>query len=419
MGCMPARDVRRLRPASAAALTLVLLLSALASCSSGENASTTADPPRASTAPDPTTAPPSEPAPMKVVRGKVLQRIPLSPAQKLAKLAQKAAATSENPLVGRPWGVYNGPADQASAPYASATGDRRALLAKIALRPKAQWFGDWIGDGEIAGKVRDYIATAQAGDPEALVQMAVFRMSPWEHEACRRLPSAGEQASYRSWIDSFAGAVGDTPAAIVLQPDGPFALCVPGGSTLPSSLVAYAAKAFGALPRTSVYIDAGAGDWPEDGSQGGVDAAVGFLLASGIQDVRGIALNSTHYSPTADEVERGAAIVEELAARGVPGKHVVVNTSSNGRGFEFGSAPGRDPDNATVCASRSDDHCVTLGIPPTTDVADPAWGLPAATSLLAARYVDAYLWFGRPWLYRQADPFDLGRALQLAATTPY
>jgi hypothetical protein len=33
--------------------------------------------------------------------------------------------------------------------------------------------------------------------------------------------------------------------------------------------------------------------------------------------------------------------------------------------------------------------------------------------------VDAYLWFGRPWLYMQADPFDKPRALQLARTTPY
>ena len=37
---------------------------------------------------------------------------------------------------------------------------------------------------------------------------------------------------------------------------------------------------------------------------------------------------------------------------------------------------------------------------------------------LAARYVDGYLWYGRPWLDNQADPFDLSRSLALAATTP-
>jgi hypothetical protein len=62
---------------------------------------------------------------------------------------------------------------------------------------------------------------------------------------------------------------------------------------------------------------------------------------------------------------------------------------------------------------------VTLGIPPTTDVGNPKWGLSAPNRKLARRYVDAYMWFGRPWLYRQADPFLTKRAVQLARTSPY
>ena len=41
------------------------------------------------------------------------------------------------------------------------------------------------------------------------------------------------------------------------------------------------------------------------------------------------------------------------------------------------------------------------------------------TAANAAAYVDGYLWIGRPWLYMQADPFDLKRALAVARTTPY
>ena len=67
----------------------------------------------------------------------------------------------------------------------------------------------------------------------------------------------------------------------------------------------------------------------------------------------------------------------------------------------------------------AEQRCVTLGIPPTIDVDSPQCGLPAADRKLADRYVDAYLWFGRPWLYNQAKPFDLQRALQLTRTTPY
>jgi endoglucanase len=304
----------------------------------------------------------------------------------------------------------------------NATGAQKAALAKIALRPKAKWFGAWIPNDQIAAKVRDYVANSQAGNPNALVQLAVFRMVPWEHEACTRLPTTAEQASYRQWIDRFASAIGTAHTAVILQPDGPFALCAPGGSTLPSSLIAYASRVFSALPRTSVYIDAGAADWPAPGGQGGAAEAARLLVDAGVRYARGFALNSTHYSSTNLEVARGAEIIGLLAARGLAGKHFVVNTSSNGHPFTFGRYTGPDPDDAFVCRSKQEPvatTCVTLGIPPTSDVANPGWRLWASTSTLARGYVDGYLWFGRPWLHRQADPFVLSRALQLVASTPY
>ena len=84
-------------------------------------------------------------------------------------------------------------------------------------------------------------------------------------------------------------------------------------------------------------------------------------------------------------------------------------------------APGPDPDYAFGCTTASDPvvrTCVTLGIRPTYDVANPRWALSATTADLATRYVDGYLWFGRPRLYRQADPFVTSRALQLVPSTP-
>jgi hypothetical protein len=133
-----------------------------------------------------------------------------------------------------------------------------------------------------------------------------------------------------------------------------------------------------------------------------------------------VALNGTHYSATTAEIVRGAAIVQALAARGIPGKHVVINTSSNGHPFEFGKYTGSDPDNAVVCRSATaTGTCVKLGPPPTADVANPRFKLAPETARLARAYVDGYMWFGRPWLYRQATPFDLNRALQLARTAMY
>jgi endoglucanase len=336
--------------------------------------------------------------------------------------AVQPVAAGANPLAGRPWGVYKGRAEQSWTPYVNATGTEKTLLGRIALRPKAKWFGGWIANDEIGKKVRDYISNAQAGNPQALVQMTVFRMRPWEHEACTRLPTAAEQASYKQWTDRFATAVGTAHAAIVLQPDGPFALCAPGGSTLPSSLVAYSARKFSALPNTSVYVEVGAADWPHAGAQGGVSAATRIAVRGGVRYARGIALNGTHYSSTTAEVARGAAVVKALAAQGITGKHVVINTAENGHPFVFGDYTGADPDNAFVCKTRTEPvskTCVTLGIPPTTDVANTRWHLSATTNSLARQYVDGYIWFGRPWLYRQADPFVKQRALDLVRSTPY
>jgi hypothetical protein len=333
------------------------------------------------------------------------------------RIAQRTRRiVAANPLANRPWGVYGGDGEMAWAPYEHATGETKALLGKIALAPKAKWFGDWISDNEIAAKVGDYIASSQqqAGSTDALVQMSIFRMQPWEVEACHRLPTPAESASYRTWIERFASAVGDAHAALILQPDGPFALCAPHGSQAPSELIAFAARTLSALPHTSVYIDVGAADWPIE-SQGGAPAATRIAIQAGVKYARGIALNTTHYSSTIDEVQRGADVVRALAAQGIPDKHFVVNTSSNGKGFVFGEYRGPDPDNARVCESQQDPGpCVALGIPPTYDFADPAWGLPPQTVDLAQQYADAFLWIGRPWLYDQNQPFVESRALTLA-----
>ena len=320
-----------------------------------------------------------------------------------------------NPLANRAWGVYTGSGEQSWTPYLRAHGRKKQLLAKIALAPKAKWYGQWIPANQITAKVQDHIRIAQAGDPEALVQMTVFRLKPWEDEACRRLPTAKEQRDFKKWIDRFAAGIGDAHVALVLQPDGPFALCAPHGSQLPSQLVGYAAHELSALPNVSVYIDAGASDWLRDDPA----KAVQILAPAGIDTARGFALNSTHYVSTSAEIEFGTAVVQALAAAGYADKHFVVNTAANGAPFNGYDYRGPNFDNAATCRTKGQQACVTLGIPPTADVANPAWGLSTADQAAAAAYVDGYLWIGRPWLYMQSDPFDLKRALAVARTTPY
>lgn len=322
-------------------------------------------------------------------------------------------ASQTNPLAGLPWGNYTGPEDEVFPGYNAASGAVKRLLGRVALRPRMRWFGSWYGDQWIGSTLRKYLSNVTQGNRYVMAQMAIFRLDPWENAACSALPTAAQQVSYRHWIDSAAAAIGDARVALVLQPDLPFEQCVPHHSPIPMHLVAYAAREFSALAHTTVYIDAGAGDWPTVGE------AASLLREAGVSYARGFALNATHYDPTENEIRFGAKIVRALAAAGIPNRHFVINTSSNGRGFTFQQYHGSNYDNATVCRTRSQRRCVTPGIPPTSDVASRRWGLSVTARSLAAREVDAYLWIGRPWLINQSDPFDEQRTLLMAETTPF
>jgi len=314
------------------------------------------------------------------------------------------------------WGNYAGPLDEVLPAYRAASGPQRRLLGLIALRPRVHWFGSQYSDAEAEQVARQYIDSVTGGRSDVLSQIAIFRLQPWEQAACRRLSSADEQASYKRWIDGFAAGIGAARVALVLQPDLPFALCVPHRSRLPLALVAYAAQRFGALPHTTVYIDAGAADYETVGQ------AASLLRDAGVRNARGFALDATHYDSTEHQILFGAQIVRALAAAHLAGRHFVVNTAENGRPFTYQQYQGRggsNYDNATVCGSRASRRCVTLGIPPTTNVADRRWGLSSRARAIAANLVDGYLWIGRPWLENQAYPFDLQRALALARTSPF
>jgi endoglucanase len=335
----------------------------------------------------------------------------LSPAFALAGVSNQGlpGASASNPLAGMRWGVYTGSMDNSVYPYYQrAAGRSRRLLAKIALEPQTFWFGAWFPDGQAGTIAQQFIAGVTGGDSSILTQMAVFRLDPWEGQACPH--GAWSQASYRTWIDNFAAGIGSARVALVLQPDMPFSTCA--GSRVPLQLVNYAARRLSALPYTTVYIDAGAHYWPA------FSQVVPMLEQAGIRYARGFALNTTEYDGTAAEVEYGARIAQALAAAGVQNKHFVVNTAENGAPFLNGQYAG-DVGNPRVCRNRSSRICATLGIPPTTAVGDSRWGLPAHDRELARQYADAYLWIGRPWLDYGAAPFDRTRALGLAASSPF
>ena len=322
-----------------------------------------------------------------------------------------------NPLATAAWANGCGPSEVVCRAWAHSSGSTRALLGRIATRPRALWFGHWFGTGEVALRIRHYIDAAQAGDTSRIVHLAIFRLWPRQESARHSPLSASEQGAYRAWIDQAAAGIGASPVAIVLEPDLGIAAYDSADPRVRLGLARYAARRLAALPHAAVYLDGSSADWLT------VERSAAMLKEAGVQYVRGFALGATHYSPLGAEVDYGTRVAQQLARIGVPGRHFVVDTADNGRGFTWPQYwhkhPHGDFDNAEPCRDRAESVCDTLGVPPTHDVAEARWGLDPGQLAEAADLVDGYLWFGRPWLYRQAAPYRQDRALQVARTTPY
>jgi len=356
------------------------------------------------------------------VRVRVIGQVPgYLPAVSVSK---PRTVVPDNPLAGGKWAVYRGPQNGLYPAYARAGGDAKRQFAKIALQPRVTWFTE--ANRSIGEDVADYIAGQQAEfGKDALIQLAFFREWPDGEAARGRRLSGGQQAAYRGAVDAVARAIGSARVALVLEPDLGLN-AIPNNSwetrtadpAVRLGLVRYAAKRFSELPRTSVYLDASDSDWLS------MSKIVPVLEAAGVEYARGFALGATHYSSVGDNIDYGMQIIGELAADGIDGKKFVIDTADNGRPFTWmqhrNEHPGADFDNAATCRSASDSTCDTLGVPPTSDVAgDLGLDLTAQQRANALRNVDGYLWFGRPWLIRQASPFSLSRALEVARSTPF
>jgi endoglucanase len=127
-----------------------------------------------------------------------------------------------------------------------------------------------------------------------------------------------------------------------------------------------------------------------------------------VKYARGFSLNVSHKNYLTREIMFAKKVSEALARRGVKGKYAVLDTSDNGQPFHGSeiNPPGHHhytpPGDIPPCLTKEQrTPCTALGIPPTTDVDNPAWHLPATVARTAAKYVDAYLWVSRPWLPHQ------------------
>jgi endoglucanase len=334
-----------------------------------------------------------------------------------------AAATDPgNPLSARPWGIDT--RHELWQAYTSASGDNKQLLGKMATKPTVFWFNDRAPVDDIERRVRAHISSAQDGNPDTLVQAAMFRLWP-EGQANKNKPlTVADQRAYRRWVDNAARGIGNARVALVVEPD--LAVSLTGWRPqVRFRLARYAAQRFSALPRTTVYLDAGSSDWLP------VPKAVSMLRSAGMQYADGFSLGATHYTSTASEIAYGTQLVKALRSAGFPGRRFVIDTSDSGRPFTYAQYWAKHPDgdyhNAEVCRTRGEVRCVTLGIPPTAAVGAKRWALPIQQRRQARAHVDAYLWISRPWYFygrpvgvsRPQGPFDMQRALSAARTSRY
>jgi endoglucanase len=317
-------------------------------------------------------------------------------------------ATS-NPIEGVQWGTYKTDStdpslDPPSAYFNTARNERdRADFARLLAVPRFRWFGAWVPTFQQGNKwgarktAAKYIEAVQRGNPDVAVGIGVFRLQPFEREACVRLPTQAEIADYKRWIQEFAGGIGDSRVILLLQPDMPFTTCLPRGSQIDLQLINWTVKQFSALPHTTVYIDAGASDWLR------ASQTASMLKRAGVANARGFGLNLTHYDSTARSVKYGKEVARLLARKGVKGVHFAVSTAMNGRPF-ISYKHRRTFKLGTECKSRRSRNCVTLGQKPTTTTSTPL--------------CDGYLWFGRPWI-DNAFRRSYDEVLQTIRTSPF
>ncbi|GAA4683410.1 glycoside hydrolase family 6 protein [Streptomyces chumphonensis] len=232
------------------------------------------------------------------------------------------------------------------------------LLRLISERPTAVWP---TADAP-ADDVRRAVEGAEATDTTAV--LVAYNIP---HRDCGQYSRGGaaDAGAYRAYLAEFARAVGDHEAVVVLEPDAVPHLvdgCTPAvHHDERYTLLAEAVERFAALPRTTVYLDAGNPSWITDPRR-----LVRPLERSGIAAADGFALNVSNFQTDADVTAYGRRLSAALG-----GKHFVIDSSRNGNGPLDGRAdvwcnpPGR-----------------ALGTPPTTETGEPL--------------LDAYLWIKRP-----------------------
>jgi endoglucanase len=210
-----------------------------------------------------------------------------------------------------------------------------ALLAAMAATPQAVWFHGG-SPQEVQSAVR---RTMTLATHEGTVPALVAYYLPYRDCAQYGAGGAADSASYTAWIDGFAKGLGNDKAVVILEPnglgiipysphqDGSVDWCrptitdaqgrtVPAPGASPADRYALLARAIDSIesqaPNAAVYLDGTHGGWLPVGE-------VAYRLArSGIDRVRGFALNVSNFRPTPETIKYGTWVAKCIAYAGNP-----------------------------------------------------------------------------------------------------
>jgi len=195
------------------------------------------------------------------------------------------------------------------------------LLDKICSNPQ----GSWINGGNAGGAVSSIVGKAGSSLP-VLVAYNI------PNRDCGGASGGGaaDSSAYKSWIDSFAGAIGSHKVAVILEPD---ALAHGECADDRFDTLAYAVTALKKQAGARVYIDAGHAGWVDAGTM------AGRLKSANIAAADGFSLNVSSFQTNEASISYGSSISSQVG-----GKPFVIDTSRNGKGPNGGmwcNPPGR------------------------------------------------------------------------------
>jgi len=249
----------------------------------------------------------------------ILNNDPVTPRDPQNPLALPVAPGAGNPLAGASFFVD----PESEAAHAALTDP---VIETIAREPGTARFGKFSfgknGVPDIATAVSRYLARAQVESPGTVPLLATYRIL---HGLCGHASdSPADAASYHNFIEGFAQGIGSYRAVLFLEMDSIITMpCLSshGKSVREHELRDAINTLIADCPHLVIYLDAGAAD-----ALSAHDAAK-YLRASGVAQIQGFFLNSTHFDWTSHEIRYG-----EQISRLTGGKHFVVNTGENGQG---------------------------------------------------------------------------------------